>query len=59
TGEMVTEARFGEDATRFATAKLSDVTAALEEAMKNCLIERGQAPRRTRFAIRGRMPRPY
>lgn len=58
-GDIVTEARFGEDSTRFATMKLSDVKTALNEAMKNCLIARGQAPTRTRFAIRGRMTRLY
>lgn len=57
-GEMVTEARFGQDMTRFAIAGLASVTAALNEAMRECLIERGQAPRRSRFAIKGRM-RPY
>lgn len=57
-GEMVTEARFGQDMTRFAGSGLAAVTAALTEAMRECLIERGEAPRRTRFAIKGRM-RPY
>ncbi|PZO78446.1 MAG: hypothetical protein DI629_12155 [Mesorhizobium amorphae] len=57
-GEMITEARFGSDMTRFSAASLSEVKAALDEAMRNCLIERGQAPRRTRFAIRGGF-RPY
>lgn len=57
-GDIVTEARFGQDMTRFASTGLTSVTAALDEAMRNCLIERGEAPRRTRFAIKGRM-RPY
>jgi len=58
TGEMVTEARFGEDMAKYATAKLSDVKAALDEATRNCLISQGDRPRRTRYAIRGIM-RPY
>jgi hypothetical protein len=58
-GEMVTEARFGQDMSRFASASLSDVQTALKEARANCAIQRGKAlPRRTRFAISGRM-RPY
>ncbi|WP_108459186.1 hypothetical protein [Devosia naphthalenivorans] len=59
TGEMVTEARFGADMTRFANASLADVTKALNEAMRNCQISRGEKPRRTRYAMRGRMTRPY
>lgn len=57
-GEMVTEARFGEDMAKYATANLGDVKRALDEAIRNCQISRGEAPKRTRFAIRGRM-RPY
>jgi hypothetical protein len=58
-GEMVTEARFGADMTKFATGSLSEVTRALNEALKNCAISRGERPKRSRFAIRGRMTRPY
>ncbi|MCJ8517816.1 MAG: hypothetical protein V7774_08955 [Pseudorhizobium pelagicum] len=58
TGEMITEARFGEDMARYANAKLEDVKRALEEAIRNCQIARGEKPRRTRYAISGRM-RPY
>lgn len=57
-GEMITEARFGEDMTRFATASLDDVQRALNEAIRNCQIARGEKPARTRYAISGRM-RPY
>lgn len=57
-GEMVTEARFGADMTRFATASLADVSRALAEALKNCAVARGQRPARTRYAMRGVM-RPY
>ncbi|UFW80014.1 hypothetical protein [Rhizobium sp. SU303] len=57
-GEMVTEARFGEDMAKYATAKLDDVKRALEEAIRNCQISRGEAPKRKRYAIRGIM-RPY
>lgn len=51
TGEMVTEARFGADMTRFANASLSDVTKALNEALRQCAISRGETPARTRFAM--------
>ncbi|CDZ43088.1 Hypothetical protein NGAL_HAMBI1146_58610 [Neorhizobium galegae bv. officinalis] len=57
-GEMVTEARFGEDMARYANASLADVKRALDEAIRNCQISRGETPRRTRYAIRGHM-RPY
>lgn len=57
-GEMITEARFGEDMARYANASLSSVQSALNEAIRNCQISRGEAPKRTRFAMSGRM-RPY
>jgi hypothetical protein len=57
-GEMVTEARFGEDMAKYATASLSVVKAELDRALQNCAISRGERPRRTRYAIRGIM-RPY
>ena len=57
-GEMITEARFGEDMTRFANAKLDDVKRALDEAIRNCQISRGETPKRVRYAVRGVM-RPY
>jgi hypothetical protein len=57
-GDMVTEARFGEDMARYATANLSQVRAALDEAMRNCREARGVTVKRTRYAMRGRM-RPY
>ncbi|MBB3937925.1 hypothetical protein [Aureimonas phyllosphaerae] len=57
-GEMVTEARFGADMTRFASASLADVTAALNEALRRCAESRGEKPRRTRYAIPARA-RPY
>lgn len=57
-GEMVTEARFGSDLTRFANASLGDVKRALDEALKNCAISRGERPQRTRFAKSARA-RPY
>ena len=58
TGEMITEARFGEDMARYANARLDDVKRALDEAIRNCQRLRGETPRRTRYAISGRM-RPY
>lgn len=58
-GEMITEARFGSDMTRFAGASLGDVTKALNEALRQCAISRGEQPARTRFAMSGRMTRPY
>lgn len=59
TGEMVEEARFGSDMTRFAkAASLTDVKKALDEAMKNCTISRGERPARTRYAMAARA-RPY
>ncbi|KKX24321.1 hypothetical protein [Rhizobium sp. LC145] len=57
-GEMVTEARFGEDMARYANASLADVTKALNEAIRECQISRGETPKRTRYAMSGRM-RPY
>lgn len=57
-GEMVTEARFGSDLTRFANASLADVKRALDEALKNCAISRGERPQRNRFAKSARA-RPY
>lgn len=57
-GEMVTEARFGPDMTRFANASLGDVTKALNEALRLCAISRGERPARTRYAISGSF-RPY
>lgn len=59
TGEMVTEARFGADMTRYANASLAEVTKALNEALRNCAISRGERPARSRYAISGRMTRPY
>lgn len=58
TGEMITEARFGQDMARYANASLADVKRALEEAIRNCQISRGERPQRTRYAMSGRM-RPY
>ncbi|GHA13430.1 hypothetical protein GCM10007989_05040 [Devosia pacifica] len=58
TGELVTEARFGADMARYATASLGEVQRALNEAIRNCQIARGETPARARYAIRGRM-RPY
>ena len=58
TGEMVTEARFGTDMMRYADASLKEVQQALEKAMTNCRISRGETPRRLRFPARGIM-RPY
>lgn len=57
-GEMVTEARFGEDMARYANASLAQIQSALNEAIRNCQISRGERPKRTRFAMSGRM-RPY
>lgn len=57
-GEMVTEARFGTDMTRFAGASIAEVKRALDEAIRNCQISRGEKPARTRYAVRGIM-RPY
>lgn len=57
-GEMVTEARFGEDMARYANASLAQIQSALNEAIRKCQIARGERPKRTRFAMSGRM-RPY
>ncbi|MEV4609764.1 hypothetical protein MRBLMR1_004863 [Neorhizobium sp. LMR1-1-1.1] len=57
-GEMVTEARFGEDMSRYTNASLVEVQRALNEAIRNCQISRGEKPARIRFAARGIM-RPY
>ncbi len=57
-GDMVTEARFGEDMTRYANASLDEVKKALDEAIRKCQISRGERPKRTRYAMSGRM-RPY
>lgn len=58
TGDMVTEARFGTDMTRYANASIADIKRALDEALRNCQISRGETPQRVRFAARGIM-RPY
>jgi len=58
-GEMVTEARFGSDMTRFANASLGEVTKALNEALRQCALSRGERPARTRYAMSGLMTRPY
>lgn len=58
-GEVITETRFGMDMVRWAeTAKLSEVKAALDEAIRNCAISRGETPGRRRYAMRARA-RPY
>lgn len=57
-GEMLTEGRFGEDMQRFSTATLADVQRALNEAIRNCQIARGEKPKARRHAISGRF-RPY
>lgn len=57
-GEMLTEARFGADLSRYANASLGEVRRALDEAIRNCQISRGEKPTRRRFAVRGIM-RPY
>lgn len=58
TGEMVTEARFGTDMMRYANASIAEVRRALDEAIRNCQISRGERPERKRYAMRGIM-RPY
>jgi len=58
TGEMITEARFGADMSRFGTASLEQVKRAKEEAIRNCQISRGERPKRTRYALAARA-RPY
>ncbi|WP_019998724.1 hypothetical protein [Aureimonas ureilytica] len=58
TGEMITEARFGSDMTRFANASLAEVTRALNEALRRCAQARGETVRRTRYALPARA-RPY
>lgn len=57
-GEMVTEARFGTNMTKWATAPLSEVRAAIDYAAQQCAIQNGEKPKRTRYAISGRA-RPY
>lgn len=54
-GEMVEEARFGADMTRWTKASLTDVQAALRIAERRCDRLSGK---RTRYAISGRA-RPY
>lgn len=58
TGEMVTEARFGTDMMRYANASIAEVRRALDEAIRNCQLSRGERPERKRYAMRGIM-RPY
>lgn len=57
-GEMLTEGRVGEDMMRYSTASLQDVQRALNEAIRNCQIARGEKPKARRHAISGRF-RPY
>ncbi|WP_172123209.1 hypothetical protein [Devosia sp. 919] len=59
TGEMILEARFGADMMRYANASLSDVQNALNNAIQQCRLSRGEKPKRRRFAMRGFMTRPY
>ncbi|MCW4114751.1 hypothetical protein NPA31_007215 [Aurantimonas sp. MSK8Z-1] len=57
-GEMVTEARFGTDGVKYATATLQEVKRDLDIALRNCAVARGEAPARTRYALRP-VARPY
>ncbi|MBX8803219.1 hypothetical protein HBA92_21050 [Ochrobactrum sp. MR28] len=57
-GEMITEARFGNDMAKYASASLADVRRALQEATEKCKLTLGERPRPTRYAMRGRF-RPY
>lgn len=60
TNDVTIEARFGQDMQRWGlTANLKDVRAALETAMRNCRAAHGEIARRTRYALPGRMTRPY
>ncbi|MBP0440679.1 hypothetical protein J5Y06_18675 [Tianweitania sediminis] len=58
TGDMITEARFGADMTRFSSASLDQVKRAKNEAIRNCQISRGETPKRVRYAKLARA-RPY
>lgn len=57
-GEMVTEARFGSNMTKWAGAPLAEVRAAIDYATQQCAIQNGEKPKRTRYAISVRA-RPY
>lgn len=57
-GEMVTEARFGSNMTKWASASLSEVRAEINYASQQCAIQNGEKPKRMRYAISGRA-RPY
>lgn len=58
-GDMVTEARFGEDMARYANTSLAAVQIALKEALRECQKSRGIKPVVTRYAKSGRMTRAY
>ncbi|RAI01110.1 hypothetical protein DLJ53_18005 [Acuticoccus sediminis] len=58
TGDTVAMARFGDDEVRYFQANLSLLEREIADAEREADIEAGGKPKRTRFAIRGRMMRP-
>tara|TARA_R110002020_G_scaffold266483_33_gene481492 strand:- start:8317 stop:8556 length:240 start_codon:yes stop_codon:yes gene_type:complete len=58
TGDTVSKARFGEDEMAYFKANLDLLDREIVEADRLCAIQEGRTPKRTRYAIRGRM-RPY
>lgn len=58
TGDTVAQARFGEDTMAYFKADLSLLEQEIKRADKACDIAEGRTPKRTRYAMAGRM-RPY
>ncbi|WP_037373560.1 gpW family head-tail joining protein [Sediminimonas qiaohouensis] len=58
TGREVSSTRFGEDEVRFTKADLGRLDAMIADADRQCAIQSGERPKRTRFA-KGVRFRPY
>ena len=58
TGQAVSETRFGEDMVKFTRADLGRLDTLIAEADAQCAIQRGEKPKRRRYAMGARF-RPY
>jgi hypothetical protein len=58
TGDSVAQARFGEDTMAYFKADVALLEREIVRADKECAVQEGRAPKRTRYAMSGRM-RPY
>lgn len=58
-GKMVTQTHFGTEGARFAKPpSMAELNSAIADADRQCAIQCGLSPKRTRYAISGRA-RPY